>query len=445
MIDSFKQFIRKKELCTEGDKILVAVSGGIDSIVLLDLFFKAGFSVSIAHCNFLLRGEESDQDEKFVKTLAEKYHLPIFIKSFDTKKISKELKLSIQETARKLRYDWFEELAGKEKFARIAIAHQGDDQAETFFINLFRGSGVSGLKGMPVRRGEIIRPLLFARRKEIAKYAADQQLQFREDSSNFKDKYLRNRIRHKIIPEIDRLKENFRETLANSLEYLAEDDLLLKQYIEEKKKSVVQAGEKSVKILLSSILNLEPVRIWIYYLLKDYNFKRESTDQILISLIENQVGKIFSSPSHELLIDRKQLIIIKKSKNAGSISNLKEDFNIPLKLIPSVFDVKSGMKFSGNPAFAFFDFDKLRFPLLIRRWRKGDRFIPFGMKGSKLISDFLVDIKLNRFDKKNIFVMLSDNEIIWIIGHRISENYKVDNQTKKIYQVQLLESNDGKT
>ena len=205
MIEAFKQFIEKKQLYSPGDKIFVAVSGGIDSVVLLDLFHKTNFQIAVAHCNFSLRGTESDEDEKFVAGLAKNYNIDFFVKKFNTKKFSKENGLNIQEAARKLRYDWFNSIAEKHNFDKIAVAHHFDDQAETFFINLFRGSGVSGLRGMPIKRDNIIRPLLFARRAEIEKYAAENKLSFREDSSNFSDKYLRNRIRHNLLPEIEKL------------------------------------------------------------------------------------------------------------------------------------------------------------------------------------------------------------------------------------------------
>lgn len=443
MIEAFKQFIEQKRLCKNGDNILIAVSGGVDSVVLLDLFSKTNYKIAIAHCNFSLRGDESNQDEEFVKQLAEKYGVEIFIKKFNTKKISEKTRLSIQETARNLRYEWFYELVGQHNFNRIAIAHHFDDQAETFFINLFRGSGVSGLKGMPVKRDKIIRPLLFARRVEIEQYAHKNKLNFREDSSNSSDKYLRNRIRHNILPEIENMANNFPVAIADSLRFLSEDEIMLKQLVQKKKESVFLFKNKQIVIPQEGIFCFDSPDVWLFYMLKGFGFTRGVTDEIMLALLENKIGKIFFSESHQLLVDRGQVIIrekLHKMNHKRKWHLRKRSISVPLKLTPRVFENSTSVKLKKEPAFAYFDFEKLKFPLIIRHWKEGDQFVPFGMKGSKLVSDFLIDRKVNLFEKENTFVMLSGEEIIWVIGMRSSENFKVTGLTKKIYHVELWNS-----
>jgi len=444
MIEAFKKFVEEKQLCMQGEKILVAVSGGIDSVVLIDLFSKTDFQISVAHCNFSLRDAESDQDELFVRELANKYHIDFFTKKFNTKKYSEKTGLSIQEAARNLRYEWFNELAEKHNFDHIAVAHHFDDQIETFFINLFRGSGVSGLKGMPVKRGKIIRPILFTRRAEIEKYASENQLSFREDSSNSSDKYLRNRIRHNILPEIENTANNFEIALKDSLQFLSEDDILFKQLIQKKKDSIFLIKNKQVIIPQTGLLSFDMPDVWLFYLLKDFGFKRSVTDEIFLALVNKKVGNMFFSDSHQLLVDRNYLIIrekVVKMNHKRKWHLRKRNISFPLKLKPSVIDVEAGLKMRTEPDFGYFDFEKLKFPLVIRQWKEGDKFVPFGMKGSKLVSDFLIDNKVDRFEKEKIYVMLSGNEVIWVIGLRSSENFKVTKQTTKIYHVQLIADN----
>ncbi|HEY9113984.1 MAG TPA: tRNA lysidine(34) synthetase TilS, partial [Bacteroidales bacterium] len=367
MIEAFRQFIEQQQLCLPGDKILVAVSGGMDSVVLLDLFSKTNFQIAVAHCNFSLRGAESDEDEQFVKELCLKHRLDFFVKKFDTKKYSKETGLSIQEAARNLRYEWFDELAEKHSYNHIAVAHHFDDQAETFFINLFRGSGVSGLKGMPVKRGKIIRPLLFSRRAEIEKCAIENKLNFREDSSNSSDNYLRNRIRHNILPEIEKLANNFQKTLDNSLEYLAEDEILLKQLIEEKKQNIFLKRKKEYIIPKISLLELDHSAVWLFYLLRDFGFNRTVASEIFSALLEQKVGKVFMSDNHQVLVDRDQLILREKAKkmiHKRKWHLRKKSISLPLKLTPLVFENTGGEILKAEASVAYFDFEKLKFPLL---------------------------------------------------------------------------------
>lgn len=440
MIEAFQQFILKKNLCNPTDKILVAVSGGVDSVVLLDLFVRSGYSVAVAHCNFKLRGSESDDDELFVELLANKYQLGFYTKSFDTEKFATDNKCSIQETARALRYNWFDELCKKHNFDWVAVGQHLDDQMETFFINLFRGAGVTGLKGMPVNRDDIIRPMLFTRRNEIEKYAKQFRLQFREDSSNHSDKYLRNQIRYKILPEIKKVKEGAEDAFIKSLENLYEDDLMLNQLIDEKRSKLFRQTENGWEINMIKLKEHQPLNTWLFYLLKDFGFSRDHTNQIAKSLNKEHSGKIFNSPSHQLLIDRENILIKEKNQEVDKvylINENDEESEAPVKLKLSKQPFNTSINLKKDSSLAYFDFDKLTFPLKIRKWRRGDRFVPFGMTGSKLVSDYLIDVKLSRFEKEKIFVITSAEKIIWLIGHRSSDYFKITPETKQIFSIRL--------
>lgn len=441
MIQDFQNFIRQNKLCEQDDKILVAVSGGIDSVVLLDLFLKNEYKVAVAHCNFSLRGLESEGDESFVRNLAINLNTEFFLKKFNTKKIAESMGLSVQETARNLRYEWFDELACQLGYTHIAVAHHFDDQAETFFINLFRGSGISGLRGMPLKRGKIIRPLLFARRTGIENYAKTQKISFREDSSNASDNYLRNRIRHYVLPEIEKLASNFSLSLNKSLEHLADDEFLLQHLLDKKKQEIISFKNNVVLIQKKDLLTLEKTETWLYYLLKDYGLNQPTASRITYALLKNEVGKKFFFGNNQLLVDRDYIIIIEKATPMNPTRKWhlrKRSISVPLKLKPHVFENSPEFILQKDPNIAYFDFEKLTFPLLIRHWKQGDRFTPFGMKGSKLISDFLIDMKVNLFEKETTYVMLSGEEIIWVIGLRSSKKFMVTAKTRKIYQVNLL-------
>ena len=442
MLDAFQNFIEKNNLCSKNQKILVALSGGLDSVVLVSLFLKAGYKIGIAHCNFKLRGKESDMDEDFVRLLASELDVELFVKTCDAAQYSTNNKLTIQEAARDLRYAWFEEISSKASFDRIAVGQHADDQIETFFINLFRGSGSTGLKGMPIKRGKIIRPLLFANREEIEKFASENNLKFREDASNASDKYLRNRIRHQLLPVLEKVSPQAKTSIASSLQYLQEDTLLLQQLIDEKKEALFSSKEKNSIISISELKKLKPLEVWVYYLLKAFGFSRETTND-LATVLQNEdntsSGKIFHSENFQLLIDREHLILQQKNKKKENatylIKETDDEIKRPIHLRLSSDKFNRNYHFQADPSIAWFDTDKLQFPLTIRKWKQGDRFVPFGMKGNKLISDYFIDNKIDRFTKENTWLLLSGDEIIWIIGHRASEKFRVGKACKRILKV----------
>lgn len=438
MLKEFQQYIDQQKLCNSDNRILVAVSGGVDSIVMLDLFVKANYQIAIAHCNFQLRGKESNSDEQFVNNLAEKYRIKLFVKSFETKNYANHHKLSIQVAARDLRYSWFEELLDKDNFDYVAVAQHADDQVETFFINLLRGSGLAGLKGMPLKRDNIIRPLLFANRKQIMMYAEENKLDFREDSSNKEDIYLRNKIRLKLLPELEKLSANAPVAIVESMNYLNESDVLLKQLIDEKYNSLYKEKEGFIRVSKNDVVKLQPMDIWLYYLMKRFGFNRDTTNNMTEAIIRTQIGQTFVSETHEAIIDRENLLIrpVKEMDlKEYFVQNEQDKITEPLILNFERISKNETFKIKSEASVAQIDEGKLIYPLKIRRWNHGDRFAPFGMKGSKLLSDYFIDNKINLFEKQNIWLLISGNDIVWVIGHRISEKYKITGRTDTVLAV----------
>lgn len=438
MVNKLLEYIKENSLFENNDHILLAVSGGIDSVVLLDLFSKTDFKYSIAHFNFKLRGNESDTDEAFLKKLAVKYNSEIFINRCDAREYSVKEKLSIQEAARELRYSWFDKLCEEYSIQKIAIAHHNDDQIETFFINLFRGAGLAGLKGIPIKREKIIRPLLFAQRSEIEDYANQNNIEFREDSSNLSDKYLRNNIRHNIIPILSDLSPGFTGSISKSIDNLTDANELLNSVVEQKASELSKIGnDGTINLQIDELRKLNPFKIWMYYILSKFNFTRETTDDISNNLLhETNTGKLFESGNYQLLIDRERIILREKKNEIQSstrlINNDTVSIESPLKINFKVVENSSDFKFKNNPDTAYFDYDKVVYPLTIRNWKKGDKITPFGMKGKKLVSDILIDCKTDMFTKENTYVIMSDDEIIWLVGYRSSNRFKVSENTSKI-------------
>jgi tRNA(Ile)-lysidine synthase len=443
MFEAFREHIERHNLCRPDEKILVAVSGGVDSVVMLHLLHRDGYRLAVAHCNFQLRGKASDGDEAFVRQLAKTYGMPVFVKKCDTKAFARKEKISIEMAARRLRYDWFAALMEKYGFQKLAIGHNKDDDAETFFIKLLRGSGPDGLKGIVPKRENIIRPLMFASRKEILAYAEKHGLSFREDASNASDDYLRNRIRHHLLPFMEKEFSGARNALAASLEKLKTTETIFRQLLDEKKKRLLQTtttGE--IFIEKSHLQQLEPLAGWLWFLLKDFGFNRSTVETISRAVKAEQTGQLFYSEKFVLLNDRHRLVV--KEKRASQqeeykIHSLADSFAAPVNLRLEVFANKPGFVFTKDRNSAFFDADKLALPLTLRHWQKGDRFVPFGMQGSKLLSDFFTDEKIGRFEREKIWLLLSGNDIIWVVGRRASHLFRVTGKTKRILKISLIQ------
>ena len=441
MLEQLKAFIVKEKLFQKNDKILLTVSGGIDSIVMCDLFYKAGVSFGIAHCNFKLSGKESEGDEAFVKALAEKYNVPFHTKSFDTKSFAEKKKISIQMSARDLRYVWLKKIASDKKYNFIATAHHLDDSIETFFINILRGTGIAGLHGVPIKQGNIIRPLLFAHKKMIRDYAEAENLSWREDSSNFTDKYLRNNIRHHLIPSLKKLNEGFEKTITKELSYFKEAGEIFKKFIEEKKNEIVVEEGKNILFNIKKLKDSGHAETILHELLRAYDFTPETTE-LIAQRMYTSAGKKFLSPTYRLIKDRHFFILSPKHSNNKEkeflLKNNQAEFrneNLFLKI--KVIKGNLSQVKDKRRTIAYLDHSMLKFPLKIRKWKQGDFFRPLGMKGRKKLSDFFIDQKIPLAEKENIYVLESNGKIVWVINYRIDDLFKVTPKTKKIVKIAI--------
>ena len=435
----FLDYISSQNLFGENDRILLTISGGMDSMVMLNLFVSAKLKIGIAHCNFNLRGNESDEDANFVRLFAQENAIPYFEKSFDTIEFATERKCSIQEAARELRYRWFEMVIIQENYQSFATAHHFDDQIETFFINLFRGTGVKGLRGILPKNGNCIRPLLFATRDEISDYATKYNVLYREDSSNQSEKYLRNRIRHQILPALKSTKGNFKIGFEKTFTLLSGAEKFIDTEINKLKKKLFLYDEDQIRIPIDELKKLEFIGFYLYELLKSFDFNEDVISKIPTALNKSS-GKIFLSKTHQLLVDRQYLIIspvVETKPETYLIEAGKTELLNPVKLKFDNFANTEKTIIDPNRNVAQFDFDKIEFPLKLRIWEEGDFFYPFGMKGRKKVSDYFIDQKFSLVEKQKTWILLSGENIIWIVGHRMDNRVKIDQQTKTIFKITL--------
>ena len=433
MIEQFQVYVYRYYLISEGDKLILALSGGIDSMVLADLLLKAKVSFVAAHCNFHLRGEESDGDEKFVCEYAEKNGIQCFVKHFETEEYAANHGISIEMAARELRYAWFEELRQQLNYDHIAVAHHADDQLETFFINLLRGAGIKGLKGMQKVNGPIIRPLLETTREEIHQYAVENGLTWREDHTNGETLYLRNQIRHQLLPVIDGISKEGRRAILKSIQHLSSENDLYRELLKEKLNQIIDVTplplqNRGSHLGLSSGLptGLANTTQLLFEWLRDYGFNIDQVRSIQTAMNEGQPGTSFLSATHRLTIERETLELTPICQQNDALSELSYQ----------QIEKDESFTIDPSPQVAQLDYDKLTLPLHIRKWQAGDRFHPIGMKGSRLVSDFLKDLKLTTRQKENVQVLLNaDNVILWVVGYRIDDHYKVTENTKTILVV----------
>lgn len=440
MLSLFQTRILDNQLFSYDHKIILAVSGGIDSIVMLDLFMKSGYSCCIAHCNFKLRNEDSNLDELFVRQLSEKYNIPFYSKTFDTLEYSETNRLSIQMAARELRYEWFEDLRNEIKYDFIATAHNKNDVTETFFINLSRGTGIRGLSGIPPKSDRLVRPLIFFEREDIQNYAEQNELNWREDITNSQTKYSRNKIRHHIIPAFKELNPGFVNTMWENINRLQQAEGIYLSSLQKVKERMLVRTKDHIWISVPEIKKLEPTFTWLYELLSDFDFSASVVKNILKNL-DSISGKQFLSPTHRLVKDREKLIIQPLKSQIFKryyIDDLTQDLQEPLKLELTIINNFNKSKISNDPDTAWLDLDKLEFPLLIRKWEAGDYFIPLGMKNMKKLSDFFIDNKLSLPEKENIWLLLSGTKIAWVIGKRIDDRFKISHETQRVLQIHII-------
>lgn len=439
MLESFLTYIRKENLFDPLQKVLLAVSGGLDSMVMLYLFQKAGYNFSVAHCNFKLRGKESDGDEQFVVDYCDEHNIQLFVNRFDTKEYAKQEGISIEMAARDLRYTWFNELMENEKFDCLATAHHQDDVIETFLINLSRGTGIRGLSGIKPKSGRLIRPILFADRITVCEYAALHHLQNREDSSNSDTSIQRNFIRHKIIPMLDEFHPASRKNIIKTIDNLYHTETIYQQKIDEIKETVIKDNGHCEAINITDLQKCSSVKTVLFEILHDKGFSIEQVEDIIASL-DAESGKRFFTSTHRLVKDRGELLITSIENNQPELFYIDADCDRIEKPFPMKFDRKkrnSSFLFSKNPLVADFDSDKLEFPLLLRKWKEGEYFQPLGMTGFKKLSDFFIDEKYSIPEKENAWILASGNKVVWVVGKRIDERFKIDKQTRNIFRISI--------
>jgi tRNA(Ile)-lysidine synthase len=418
-----------------GKKLLLAVSGGVDSMVMVDLFRKMPYDIGMAHCNFQLRGDESLEDQKFLQNYSKLNDVQLFLTQFETEVFAKEQKLSIQVAARKLRYCWFQEICSTNNFDYILTAHHANDAVETFLINLVRGTGIDGLTSIPAQNGNIIRPLLIFSRSEIENFANEYKINWREDSSNASDKYLRNKIRHQVVPLLKELNSDFLSSFQKTQIYLQESKLLTLDASTLVYQQVAKQADDEIHFDIVKLKLLPNYKSYLYQWLRDFGF---SAWQDIYDLVDGQTGKQVYSSKYRLIKNRETLLLVPKTESIETESFLIDknqiNVNFPLNLsFCKVADICS----SSN-ATIFVDEDKLHFPLILRKPKKGDNFEPFGMNGkSKKISKLFKDEKLSLIEKESTWILCSIDTIIWVVGVRQDERFKIESNTKSILKIEL--------
>ena len=482
MLKEFKSFVEKNNLIEKGDKILLALSGGVDSMVLAKLLIlysqrttdngqqmsstvnsQSQCHLSFAHCNFHLRGDDSNRDENFVRKFAEENNIPLFVKHFDTESYAKENSLSIEMAARELRYAWFKELKENNAFAKVALAHHGDDQVETFFINFLRGSGIKGLKGMKPQNDFYIRPLLWSNRKQIEEFAKNNAIQWVEDYTNQETVYLRNKIRHQVIPIFDDIKKNARQSLKFSINCLTSENELYRSLVAEKLSKIEFVKNEYRHIENKHFLQNENGRQLLFEWVRMFGFNYEQSVSMYEAMRLGKSGVVFYSsstdnrqqttdnrlyPQYVASVQKDKIEIFENRTDnteyvievspVGAYRILPKNENCP-KMSFLLFSKGADFRLQKNTCrYAQFDAEKIKFPLKIRRWKVGDKFKPLGMKGSKLLSDYFNDMGFSTYQKQNVWIMEDSNSLIlWVVGYRISDRVKILDTTKVIFQCAL--------
>lgn len=439
MLKRLEVNINKNNLFSKTDKLLVAFSGGVDSVVLADLLHKAGYTIELAHCNFQLRGQEAKDDTSFCEGLAKTMNVPFHMIYFDTKAYATEHKLSIQMAARELRYNWFKTLKVEHHFDYILTAHHANDNVETLLVNLIRGTGIKGLQGIPEKQHFMIRPLLFATKDEIREYASEQKLQSREDSSNQEAKYKRNFIRHQIVPELKKLNPAIEETIHTSVQFFKQSADIVAEYAQLKFQSICKEENEQLYINIDLLLKEKQKETLLFEWLHNKQLKTSQIQQLTEALAsEDRIGKQFSSATHKLVIDRTYIIvkaIIEEEIKEYIISSIDDIKHIPISL---KFEETTNIKFSNNKNDICIPYSTDLFPLKLRRWKQGDKFKPFGMDGFKKLSDFFKDQKLSLFEKESVWILESKEHIVWVVGYRMDDRCKVTEGTEKVLRVNII-------
>lgn len=443
LLSRFSNFIHEYQLFKKEERILLAVSGGRDSVLMTYLFEKAGYSFGIAHCNFKLRGENSEKDEILVRALANKLNVPLYVTSFDTERVAKDQKLSVEMAARDLRYSWFENLRQTHDYDYVALAHHQNDTVETMLLNLTRGTGIAGLQGILPKRDHFIRPLLFLNREEVDGAVAEWGLSYRDDESNFSTKYTRNKIRLEVIPRLKEINPSLEKTfIENSKRFEALNELLTTHTAALKKDLFVYKDADSYSIAIKKLQQLHPLRILLYELFKPFNFTPAVLDDLtLVWNRDNRSGKYFNSPTHRLVINRDDLILERLENNS-----LDEPISLSLgeqkkinNFAVSIRNTQVSEVHNTPNMIIQLDAKNLVLPLVLRYWKEGDWFKPLGMKGTKKLSDFFISLKISVTDKVKIPLVVNGNgDILWVVPYRMDDRYKITDKTKKVFTLECI-------
>ena len=469
LLQKFKEYIKNQNLFQPKDKLLLAVSGGVDSVVLCEVCKQAGYDFTIAHCNFQLRGDESERDEKFVRELGEKYGVEILVKKFDAEKYAAENKLSIQVAARELRYDWFNELIGNKQkaisnkqqaisnkqqanFNEPAIAHcplpiahclltahHANDNIETLLMNFFKGTGISGLHGILPKQRNIIRPLLFAKKDALSEFALANNLSFVEDSSNASDKYTRNYFRNQLIPDLQKVFPQVEDNLLDNIERFLEIEMLYRQVVNLEKKKLLEKKGNEIHIPVLKLLKTAALNTMLYEIIKEYGFTAHQTAEA-VALLKSDTGKYISSATHRIIKNRNWLIIApNETTEAENIFIEENDKLVAFQHGEISFELLSttNHKPQTTNLTAQLNAAEIKFPLLLRKWKPGDYFYPLGMQKKKKLNRFFIDQKLSITQKEKTWVIEMDKKIIWVVGLRIDDRFKITDSTKNILQITL--------
>ncbi len=450
LLKKFQEYIQQQHLFHPKDPLLLAVSGGVDSVVLCELMKEGGYSFSIAHCNFQLRGEDSSRDETFVKHFAEKYKVRFFCKTFDTNSIAKERRTSIEETARALRYEWFEEVREQNDLSFIVTAHHADDSIETVLMNFFRGTGIRGMHGILPKQEKLLRPLLFAYKKELESFAKENKLDFVTDHTNEQSEFTRNYFRNQLIPLVKKVYPETENNMLKNIARFAEVEKLYDQAIAVHKKNLVQKVGDEIHIPVLKLKKSTPLSTIVYEIIKEYDFTSSQTEEA-IALLESESGKYIQSATHRIIKNRKWLIIT-PTKDVDSSLILIEGEGI-WDFAGGKLQVKHLAKdtatISNDPLITQLDKASIQYPLLLRKWKQGDYFYPLGMKipasgrvGKKKLSRFFIDQKLSLTQKEKIWVLESNKRIIWVLGMRMDDRFKITGTTKEVIQFSLKKKDE---
>ena len=446
LLQQFTDYIKQQNLFQSKDKLLLAVSGGVDSVVLCELCKQAGYDFAIAHCNFQLRGDDSKRDENFVAAQAKKYGVVFYVTTFDTKTVAKQEKKSVEETARDLRYAWFEELRIKNDYNYLVTAHHANDNIETVLMNFLRGTGIKGLHGILPKQNKIIRPLLFAAKNELSAFATENKLPFVSDYTNEQNDFTRNYFRNEIIPAIKKVFSGAEENILNNITRLGEAEQLYNQAIDMHKKKLLEHKGNEIHIPVLKLQQVAPLSTIIYEIIKDYNFTAHQTDDV-VSLLKSESGKYIQSTTHRIIRNRKWLIISpNQTTTAQNILIEEADKKITFEQGELQIEKSSQLSTINHQlSTAQLDLAEIKFPLLLRKWKQGDYFYPLGMQnlpagrqGKKKLSRFFIDQKLSLTQKENVWVIESDKKILWVVGMRIDDRFKITASTKNIIQFTVL-------